>query len=284
MILVTGATGTAGAAVVEALRMMQTPFRGMVRKNPKADEVAADFGDKPSLKAALSGVDAVFLVCAPVPDLVELEGNMIDACIECGVKHVVQLSALGAGDFPKSFPAWHRQVEDKLKASGLGYTILRPNGFFQNITSFYAPTIRTQGAFYASMGDAKVSFLDVRDIGAAAAGILAAPAAHAGKIYELFGPESMTYGEIGSHTSQVTGQPAKYVNIPEEGLRKSMLEMGMPLWQVDALMELQQYYVSGRASAVTDVLSKLLGRSAITLDEFLSENKESFLPAVSTAV
>jgi uncharacterized protein YbjT (DUF2867 family) len=202
---------------------------------------------------------------------------MIEACVECGVKHVVQLSALGAGDFPKSFPAWHRLVEDKLKASGLGYTILRPNGFFQNITSFYAPTIRTQGAFYASMGDAKVSFLDVRDVGAAAAGILAAPAAHAGKIYELFGPESMTYTGIASHISQVTGQMAKYVDIPEEALRKSMLDMGMPLWQVDALMELQQYYVSGGAGTVTDVLSRLSARPAITLDEFLSENRESFV-------
>jgi uncharacterized protein YbjT (DUF2867 family) len=277
MILVTGATGSAGHAVADSLRKMNTPFRAMVRSNPKDGEVAADFRDRASLKAALNGIDTVFLVCSPVPDLVELESNVIDACVEAGVKHVVQLSALGAGDLEKSFPAWHRRVEKKLEASRLGYTILRPNGFFQNIQSFYAPTVRTQGAFYASMGDAEVSFLDVRDVGASAARILADPASNAGKIYELFGPESMTYAEIANRISQVAGKAAKYVDIPVEALRQNMLDVGMPLWQVDALMYLQDYYVSGQASAVTDTLPKLLGRPAITLNEFLSENKASFV-------
>ena len=73
---------------------------------------------------------------------------MIDACKEAGVRHIVLNSALGAGDYPKSFPSWHRKVEDKLNVSGLGYTILRPNGFMQNIVAFHAPSIRAQGAFY----------------------------------------------------------------------------------------------------------------------------------------
>jgi len=69
---------------------------------------------KKSLGRALEGVDAVYLVCSPVRELVELEGNMVDACREAGVRHVVLNSALGAGDYPKSFPSWHRRVEDKL--------------------------------------------------------------------------------------------------------------------------------------------------------------------------
>ena len=263
---------------MKALRKMQARFCGMVRKDPKPDEVAADFSDKSSLRTALNGVDAVFLACAPVPNLVELESNMIDACVECGVQHVVQLSALGAGDYDKSFPAWHQKVEYKLKGSGIDYTILRPNGFFQNITAFYAPTIRTQGAFYASMGAAKVSFLDVRDVGAAAAAILVAPVKHARKIYELFGPESMSYAELADHISKVTGRAANYVDIPEEALRKSMLDMGMPVWQVDALIDLQAYYIGGKAGTVNDVLRNLLGRPPISVDDFLSEYKQDFLP------
>jgi uncharacterized protein YbjT (DUF2867 family) len=280
MILVTGATGTAGRTVIDALRNIGAPFRGMVRNNPAAHEVAADFADKASLKTALAGVDTVFVVCSPIPQLVELEGNMIDACVEAGVGHVVQLSALGAGDYAKSFPSWHRKVEDKLRTSGLGYTILRPNGFFQNIGAFYAPTIRTQGAFYAAMSDAKSSFLDVRDVGSAAAGILASPSAHLGMTYELNGPEAMSYGDIAERISLTVGRPVTYVDIPEEAQRKSMLELGMPSWQVEALLELQQYYVSGNAGDVTDVLPGLLGRPPITLDEYLSENKESFTATV----
>jgi uncharacterized protein YbjT (DUF2867 family) len=252
----------------------------MVRNNPGADEVAADFEDKGSLKTALAGVDTAFVVCSPIPQLVELEGNMIEACVEAGVGHVVQLSALGAGDYAKSFPGWHRKVEDKLRGCGMGYTILRPNGFFQNIGAFYGPTVRTQGAFYAAMADARSSFLDVRDVGAAAARILASPSTHGAQIYELNGPEAVSYAEIAERISRVAGRAVAYVDIPEEAQRKSMLELGMPSWQVEALLELQQYYVSGKASSVTDVLPTLLGRAPITLDDYLAENKESFLATV----
>ena len=75
------------------------------------------------MKDALTGVDSVYLVCSPIPALVELESNVIDASREKGVKHLVLNSALGAGDYPKSFPAWHRIAEDKLKASGLAFTL-----------------------------------------------------------------------------------------------------------------------------------------------------------------
>jgi hypothetical protein len=68
----------------------------------------------------------VYLVCSPIPDLVELESNMIDACVAAGVKQVVLNSAMGAGDYDKSFPSWHSKVEEKLKSTRLGWTILRP--------------------------------------------------------------------------------------------------------------------------------------------------------------
>ncbi len=75
-------------------------------------------------------------------------------------------SALGAGDYPKSFPAWHRIVEENLKASGLTFSIVRPNSFMHNLLAFFAPSIRQQGAFFAAMGDARTSYLDLRDIAA----------------------------------------------------------------------------------------------------------------------
>ena len=68
----------------------------------------ADYADTQSLRKALDGVDSVYVVCSPIPQLVELESRMLDACKQAGVKHVVLNSALGAGDYPKSFPSWHR--------------------------------------------------------------------------------------------------------------------------------------------------------------------------------
>jgi len=238
--------------------------------------VIADFADKSSLKKALAGVDTIFLVCSPIPQLVELESNVIDACVENGVRHVVLNSALGAGDYSKSFPSWHRKVEDKLKGTGLSYTILRPNGFMQNIVTYNAPTIRTEGAFYAAMGDARTALLDVRDVAAAAAKALVSTAEHAGKTYELNGPEAVSNSEIAARISRITGRDVKYVDIPEAAQRKAMLDAGTPEWLVTALLDLQAYYVAGKAAAVTDTLPKLLGRASITLDQFLAENKESF--------
>jgi uncharacterized protein YbjT (DUF2867 family) len=284
MILITGASGTVGRAVLDEVRKTGTPFRAMYRDAADAKKagagittVVADFADKESLRPALDGFDAVFVVCSPIPQLVELEGNVIEVCAEKGVQHVVLNSALGAGDYSKSFPSWHRKVENKLKASGIAYTILRPNSFLQNIVAYNAPSIRAQGAFYAAMGNAKLSLIDVRDVGTVSAKILAAPHAHAEKTYELNGPEAFNYSEVAQHISWATGQDVKFVDIPEEAQRKAMLDMGMPEWQITALLDLQQYYSKlGKGGEVTDTLPKLLGRAPIMLDQFLQENKDAF--------
>jgi uncharacterized protein YbjT (DUF2867 family) len=284
MILITGVTGTVGSAVAEALRKTGTPFRAMVRSGEDARKLPAgtatvvgDFADKQSLRKAFAGAERLFLVCSPIPQLVELESNAIDACAETGVQQVVLNSALGAGDYSKSFPAWHTQVENKLKGTQLGWAILRPNSFMQNIVAFYAPSIRAQGAFYAAMGKAKLSFVDVRDVGAAAGHILLAPGAHVGKTYELNGPEAVSYGEVAQRIARITGRSVQFVDIPEEAQRKATLDLGMPEWQVTALLELQQYYSKlGKGREVTDTLEKLMGRAPRTLDAFVEENKDAF--------
>src|SRR5437762_550373 len=160
MILITGASGSVGKAVLQEAIRKASKVRAMYRSKEEAAKAPsgcearlADYADKRSLSKALDGVTSVFVVCSPIPQLVELESNVLDVCKESGVKHVVLNSALGAGDYPKSFPGWHRKVEDKLKATAMSCTILRPNGFLQNIVTYNAPSIRSQGAFYVAMGD-----------------------------------------------------------------------------------------------------------------------------------
>jgi uncharacterized protein YbjT (DUF2867 family) len=282
MILVTGASGSAGGAVLKEVAKNNKPFRAMYRSREDAARVPADipaviadFADKPSLRRALEGIDAVYLVCSPVRELVELESNMVEACRETGVRHVVLNSALGAGDYSKSFPSWHRKVEEKLKASSLKYTILRPNSFMQNILTYYAPSIRTQGAFYAAMGNARTSFIDVRDIAVAATKTLTVPG-HAGKTYELNGPEALTYAEVAEKISRASGRKVQYVDIPVEQQKRSMLDQRMPEWLVTALLDLQAYYTGGKGGEVDDVLSNILGRAPATMDQFLAEVADSF--------
>jgi uncharacterized protein YbjT (DUF2867 family) len=282
MILVTGASGSVGRAVLAEVARSGRKHRAMYRSKEEAakalsgtETVIGDFADKSSMAPALRGVESVYLVCSPIPDLVKLEGNAIEASEAAGVRRIVLNSALGAGDYGKSFPSWHRKVEDRLKGSKLAYCILRPNSFMQNVLAYYAPSIRAQGAFYGAMGNHRISYLDVRDIAVVATNALQGDE-HDGKTYELNGPEALSCGEVAEKISKQTGVSARYVDIPEEAQRKAMLDQGMPEWQVNALLELQQYYTGGKGDSVDGVLEGLLARPPITMDQFLKEFAAEF--------
>jgi uncharacterized protein YbjT (DUF2867 family) len=277
MILVTGASGTVGKAVLKEVARSGGKHKAMYRSADEAAKaptgtsaVIADFAKKDSLAAALRDVESVYLVCSPVPDLVQLESNMIEASVAAGVRHIVLSSALGAGDYAKSFPSWHRKVEDKLKGAGVSFTILRPNSFHQNVLTYFALGIRARSAFYSSMGKARTSFLDVRDMAVVAAKALAG-GEHSSKTYELNGPEALTYAELAEKISKHVGRPVQYVDIPTDAQRKAMLDQGMPEWQVNALLDLQGYYTSGKGGGVDPLLKTLLARPPISMDRFLAE-------------
>jgi len=289
MILITGASGSVGKVVLQEACRKESNVRAMYRSKeeaakapPACEAVLADYSDKQSLRKALVGVTSVYVVCSPIPQLVELESNMLDACKESGVKHVVLNSALGAGDYAKSFPGWHRKVEDKLKATGMSCTILRPNGFLQNIVTYNAPSIRAQGAFYAAMGDAKVSYLDVGDIAVVAVKALQA-GAHAGKTYELNGPEAISNQELAKRISKAARRTVNYVDIPESAQREAMLGLGMPEWQVTALLELQHYYKQGGGAKTDGLLKTLIERAPVTLDQYLTANAREFRDHAASA-
>src|SRR5258708_22015422 len=163
MILITGASGSVGKAVLREASRKESKFRATFRSKEEAakapsgcEAVLADYSDRQSLRKAMDGVTSVFVVCSPIPQLVELESNVLDACKESVVKHVVLHSALGAGDYGKSFSSWHRKGEDKLKTTGLSYTILRPNGFLRNIVAYNSLSICAHGSFYAAWRGSRI--------------------------------------------------------------------------------------------------------------------------------
>lgn len=282
MILVTGASGNVGRCVLQSVLQAGLPAKALYRSTadaasaPKGVEpVIADFADRDATRRALAGIDKLFLVCAPIPQLVELESNVVQAAEEAQVEHLVLNSALGAGAFPESFPAWHHKVEELLRGSGVPYTIIRPNSFMQNLAAFYAPTIRSQGQFYASMGAAPVSLIDVRDIADCVAAILQS-SKHIGKIYELNGPEALNYAAVAARIAQIIGTPVKYVDIPPAQQAESMRQLGMPEWQIQALLALQRYYTEGGGAEADQVVANLLGQPPRKLNDYLKENADQF--------
>jgi uncharacterized protein YbjT (DUF2867 family) len=132
------------------------------------------------------------------------------------------------------------------------------------------------------MGDARISYIDVRDIASVAANALRS-SVHDGNTYELNGPEALTCAEIAERISLNAGITARFVNIPAEAQRKAMLDQGMPEWLVTALLDLQEYYTGGQGGTVDGVLERLLGRPPITIDQFLKEFAAEFRPQAAKA-
>lgn len=129
-----------------------------------ASIVFGNFDDASSVAAALAGVDSAYLV---TPSSVDAEAQQIrfaELAAEAGVKHLVKLSQLAADEAsPVRFLRYHAAVERKIRDLGIGYTFLRPNLYFQGFLAFKT-MIANEGRFFAPIGDARVSAVDVRDI------------------------------------------------------------------------------------------------------------------------
>ena len=129
--------------------------------------VQLDYNNPSTLSTALKGVDKLFLLTPFQSNMVDLTSNLVNEAKNAGVKYIVKQSVLGADAEPGITPSrLHRQAEKIIEESGIPFTFLRPNFFMQNFVTFYSHFIKTQGAFYVPSGDAKASFVDVRDIAA----------------------------------------------------------------------------------------------------------------------
>jgi uncharacterized protein YbjT (DUF2867 family) len=284
MILVTGAGGTVGTEVVKRLREQGVPFRAAYHSPEKAaaarekgiDTAVLDFAKPETIAPALGGIDRLFLLYGGGMEQTGLEINVVEEARKAGVKHIVKLSVWGAEDEDFSFARKHRPVEKKIEASGLNWTFLRPNGFMQNLANYAGDTIRNQGVFYEAAADAKISHVDVRDIAKVAVAALTDPDRHAGKAYDLSGPEALTYAEIAEKISSVAGKPVKYVAISDDDLRGAMAGMGIPADYAEALVDLNRYYREGRASRIADGVEKGSGTRPANFDQYVQDYAEAF--------
>jgi uncharacterized protein YbjT (DUF2867 family) len=284
MILVTGATGTVGREVVgELQRLGASGVRALVRDPARAtfireagfETIEGDFDKPETLDSALEGVATALLLTPPSPHTVAHQSAFIESAKRAGVRRVVKLSAVGAdAGAPEGFGKWHGQTEELLKSSGLGWTILRPNFFMQNLLG-QAQTVAAKGQIYQVGGDARASLIDARDIAVVAARTLA-DEGHEGKLYTLTGPESLSYADVAAKLSEATGRQVAYVPLTPEQFREGALAQGLPEWLVSALERLNELFVSGDAEAVTDDVRRVGGSEPKTFDEFARDYVSAF--------
>ena len=284
MILITGASGNVGREVLAQAVSAGVEIRAAFQSLAKAvvprgvDAVRVDYNEPGTLRSALDGVEAVFLVGPPTGQLAELERKATDVLADSRVKRVVKLSAMGGRD--AIFPRQHAESEDYIRGRGLPYTFLRPNGFMQNLVNYSSPTIRETGKFFGSEGDGKISLIDIADIASVAVKTLMEDG-HVGKEYTLTGPEAVSNREVAQTMSEVLGRKIEFVNLSSEDLKAGLLSAGVPEWNAEALVDLQKLYKAGKASQVTDDVQRITGRKPRTLRAFLEENRAAFEAAGS---
>lgn len=284
-ILVTGATGNIGKQVVKQLLDKNVTIRIAMRNTQGIEDLQAkgvevyqmDQADLESVNKALEGVQAVFSVSPLVPGMVEMGKSFVDAVKKSGVKRLVRASGLGA-DSPQAITLgkWHREVEIAVENSGLDYTIIRPNSFMQNYINFSAFTIKSQGAFYLPHGEGKISLIDTSDVAAVAVAALTEEG-HAGKAYDITGPEAVSNQEIAQYLSKALGKEIQYVDIPEEAAKKGMLEAGVPEQLADMLLELYALNKAGYTAEVSPVVEQVTGSRGVTFEHFAQANANAFM-------
>lgn len=284
MILVTGATGNNGQELVRQLSALGQRVRALVRdasdsarlKDLNVELAAGDFDRPETLEAALRGVDRAFLLTPVAERFVQWQKGFIEAARRAGVKHLVKFSGMRAGfDTKSELLRLHYQTDVVLRDSGVPFTILQPNSFYQNTLSFVA-TIKSQGRFYFPQKNAAQSLVDIRDICAVAAKVFTS-SGHEEKTYVITGPEALTFQQVAEKLSSVVGRKIEYVDVPPSAAADGMRQSGMPEWNVRTVTELLGYFASGAAATVTDTIVRLLGRPAISFEQFAKDHRALYM-------
>ena len=279
LILITGATGSAGGALVGTLLARGSAVRAAARHihnipaSVGVEAVRFDYSDPSTFGAALERVTGVFLVAPPMdPDAHRKLEPFIGRAGEAGVRHLVFLSAIGV---EQNEQAPLRLAEHAVMDSGIPWTILRPNFFMENFTSgFLGPMIRDQGGVFLAAGKGKTSFVSTRDI----AEVAAEAFAEGGLCQEycLTGPEALDHEEVARSISEVLGKQITYHALPEEVMLQGARDQGMPESSVQYLVALYRVVRKGHVAVVTEDVRQVTGREPLTFKEFVKASQDSW--------
>ena len=283
-ILVTGATGNVGSALLGYLNTTDADLRALTHDESKAHKlrergfevIVGDFSEPEALGPALEGVGTVFLLTPIHPEQVSQASKVIKAAKDSGNDpRIVRLSVHQAShEAPTRISRQHAEIEDELISSGLPYTILRPQSFMQN-TLAVARTVASEGKIYQPFKDGKLGMIDARDIGEVAAKILS-EGGHEGKVYTLTGPTTISFHDVAEALSEVLGKEVSYVAIPLEKAKEAMLNMGIPEWTADALNEYAKAHSQGYSDFTTEEVEQLTGHPATSYKKFASDFEQMF--------
>ena len=279
LIAVTGVTGGLGGRVARRLAEGGVGQRLVVRDPGRAPELAgaevavASYDDPDRLRRAFQGARTLVMVSASEdPDRLRLHANVVDMAADAGVERVVYTSFFGAApDCTFTFGRDHWHTEGLIRASGLRHTFLRDNLYLD----FLPLMVGADGVIRGPAADGRVAAVTRDDIADVAVAALLEGDRHAGRTYDLTGPEALTMAEVAEQLSAVAGRSVTYHAETLEEAYASRAHYGAPDWEVAGWVTTYAAIANGDLQEVSGDVAAVAGHPPMGLTEFLRRNPDS---------
>ncbi len=280
MILVTGAAGKTGQAVIRALAQRKTAVRALVHKETQRqtvqtlgvqEVVVGDMGSRHTMNDAARGVQAVYHICSNVnPQELEMGQVVIQAAQTAGIRRFVFHSVFHP--HIEAMPHhWQKmRVEEKLFESGLAYTILQPAPYMQNILAYWDDIVGNGRYAIPYSIDAHLGCVDLDDVAEVAATVLTEPG-HEGAIYELCGIPALSQQETAKIISRLLGRHVQVETIPVAVWADAARQKGLEEYQIATLSNMFRYYDQFGYWGNSQVLTFLLKHPTTTFSDMLKQ-------------
>jgi len=279
-ILITGATGNIGKEIIKLLKSKNVNFIAGTTKAEAiegVETVKADFSDPESLKTAMQGITTLFLLLPSHPEAVKFGENAINTAKECGVKHIVRSSGMFANaNSELLIEKLLGTTDEYLKKSGMNYTITAPSSFMQNFITQMVNDYKN-GVIYQAADNAKISWVDTRDIAAVNVEALLNPEKYMKQTLKITGSESLNYKEAINIMNKILGKDTKYIAITNEAAAKAMADMHFPQFIIDLIISLNDSIKQGHFIETTDTVEKILGHKPVIFKQFVNDYENIWL-------
>jgi NAD(P)H dehydrogenase (quinone) len=282
-ILVTGATGQLGKAVVHELlqRIGVTDLSVLVRDEAKAADlkvrgvnvITGDYNEVDSLVAAFKGIDKLYFVSgSEVMNRFAQHQHVVKAAVEAGVGHIFYTSAQRKtedGSSPIALVAGaHWQTDDLIKETGLTYTILKHGLYADILPMFIGDKVIETGTIFLPAEDGNSSYASRSDMAAAGA-ILLTTEGHENKVYEMGGPVAYSFHDIAGMLSELSGKTIQYTSPSPEVFVEQLKSYGLPDDAIHGFSTFCVAIAQGEFDFPSTELEKILGRKPQSVKDFL---------------
>lgn len=283
--LVIGSTGHTGRETVRLLVRSGVSVRAVSRdidaamalpELAGADLFEGDSALPETLIPAFEGVEKLYYVPPTVEEWATLQSQLIEIARDEGVQHMARISTVGtAPDADSMTLRSHWQGEREMEQSGMAYTHIRSNSFYQNCL-FDKDEIARNDLFYSCVGNVRYAKVDTRDLAGVIALSLTQPG-HENQAYTLTGPEPLSYHDMASKLSAALGREIRYVDLPNPDYRDYLVSTGLPTWLADEFVAMYGNYEEGSfVTETTETVQGLLGRPPRSFDDFARDYRSFF--------